>query len=499
MLIIRHIRQLITCAGAAPRRGRGAARCSDRRSTVPRSPPTASGSLFAGPDADLPGVARRPPDAAHHRRPRRLGGPGLRRRPHPRDVRGRSARRAAPPARRRDLRRDRRRRAAASSRRSRATRAATRGRARRRARAPRLVEMLACGTTTAEIKSGYGLDVETELKMLRAIRTPRRRRSRSTSCRPSWARTRFPSTIASRARGLRPPRHRRDDPGGRGGRAGRVVRRVLRDRRVHAGRVDARFSQAGAARGLKPRIHADELGASGGSQVAADVGARSADHLIFVPEEGIRALARRRRRRDAAAQRGVLSEARAVRAGARADRRGRAGRARHRRQPRRRILAVDALRDDARLLRDGAHVRGSRSSPRRSTAPTRSTEPTSVGSLEPGKLMDAVLVAGDAIDLIRVGAPSIAVVIKEADRHRVPRMHHEADRSHRRRPAGGVSVAGSHAGRRLGVSARGRGRRVAADHGRRPAEAASRDRGRSSNGWQRRDAAARRCRRIWRR
>jgi imidazolonepropionase len=36
----------------------------------------------------------------------------------------------------------------------------------------------------------------------------------------------------------------------------------------------------------------------------------------------------------------------------------------------------------------------------------------SVGSLEPGKLMDAVLVAGDAIDLIRVGAPSIAGVVK---------------------------------------------------------------------------------------
>jgi imidazolonepropionase len=35
-----------------------------------------------------------------------------------------------------------------------------------------------------------------------------------------------------------------------------------------------------------------------------------------------------------------------------------------------------------------------------------------VGSLEPGKLMDAVLVAGDAIDLIRVGAASIAAVIK---------------------------------------------------------------------------------------
>ena len=36
----------------------------------------------------------------------------------------------------------------------------------------------------------------------------------------------------------------------------------------------------------------------------------------------------------------------------------------------------------------------------------------SIGSLEPGKLMDAVLVAGDAIDLIRIGAASVAAVIK---------------------------------------------------------------------------------------
>ena len=35
---------------------------------------------------------------------------------------------------------------------------------------PRLDAMLACGTTTAEVKSGYGLETETELRMLRAIR-----------------------------------------------------------------------------------------------------------------------------------------------------------------------------------------------------------------------------------------------------------------------------------------------------------------------------------------
>ena len=42
--------------------------------------------------------------------------------------------------------------------------------------------------------------------------------------------------------------------------------------------------EAGRRHGLKARIHADELGASGGAGVAADVGAHSADHLIFVDE-----------------------------------------------------------------------------------------------------------------------------------------------------------------------------------------------------------------------
>ena len=42
---------------------------------------------------------------------------------------------------------------------------------------------------------------------------------------------------------------------------------------------------------MAARIHADELGPSGGSLVAAAVGARSADHLVFVPAEGIEAMA----------------------------------------------------------------------------------------------------------------------------------------------------------------------------------------------------------------
>ena len=48
--------------------------------------------------------------------------------------------------------------------------------------------------------------------------------------------------------------------------------------------------EAGMKAGLRPRIHADELGPSGGARVAAAVGARSADHLVHVDAEGIAAL-----------------------------------------------------------------------------------------------------------------------------------------------------------------------------------------------------------------
>jgi imidazolonepropionase len=54
-----------------------------------------------------------------------------------------------------------------------------------------------------------------------------------------------------------------------------------------------RILEAGLRHGLKPRIHADELALSGGSRVAAEVGARSADHLIFVDEPHARGLADR--------------------------------------------------------------------------------------------------------------------------------------------------------------------------------------------------------------
>ena len=87
-------------------------------------------------------------------------------------------------------------------------------------------------------------------------------------------------------------RLRRDDPGGRARRARRMVRRVLRRRRVHAGGIDARSStrgQSGRHEAADPRRRARRRAAGRG--VAAAVGARSADHLIFVDAGGAQALA----------------------------------------------------------------------------------------------------------------------------------------------------------------------------------------------------------------
>ena len=150
----------------------------------------------------------------------------------------------------------------------------------------RLSEMLKEGTTTAEAKSGYGLDVETEVRMLRAV-------AKLNATQPIEL---VPTFIGAHEV---PPEFR--------GRQGDYVRQVI-DEMIPAAAPHAVWCdvfcdrgfftpdeskailEAGLRAGLKPRIHADELAASGGSQVAAAVGARSADHLVRVDSDGIRAL-----------------------------------------------------------------------------------------------------------------------------------------------------------------------------------------------------------------
>ena len=153
----------------------------------------------------------------------------------------------------------------------------------------RLAEMLAFGTTTAEAKSGYGLDRDTELRMLRAIKA-------LAADQP----IELTATFMGAHEVPLEYRDRRSD----------YVKLVI-DEMIPAVASDGlaewcdvfcetgvftpdestAILQAGRRHGLKPRIHADELGLSGGAAVAAAVGARSADHLIFVDEPHARRMA----------------------------------------------------------------------------------------------------------------------------------------------------------------------------------------------------------------
>ena len=273
----------------------------------------------------------------------------------------------------------------------------------------RLDEMLACGTTTCEIKSGYGLTLDTELKMLRALRT-------LAAAHPVEI---VPTFLGAHEVPLE-FRSRRDD----------YVRLVIDEMipAVAAERLAAwcdvfcesgvftpaestRILEAGLGAGLQARIHADELGASGGSHVAARVGARSADHLIFVPPDGIEALA-------AAGVGATLlpNAAFFLKLG--------------RFAPARQLIAAGvpvALGTD---VNPGGGF--SPSMPFAMTLACFGMELTfeealaaatinaawsldrsdRAGSLEVGKQMDAVLVHGDAINLIRVGVPAVALVVK---------------------------------------------------------------------------------------
>jgi imidazolonepropionase len=156
----------------------------------------------------------------------------------------------------------------------------------------RLAEMLACGTTTAEAKSGYGLDVATELRILGVI-------GQLASEGPIEL---VPTYLGAHA----VPTEYRDKPDG----TDAYVAHILRDQLpLVAGQGIARFcdvfceagvfTPAQAARvlsaarehGLALRLHADELAPSGGAELAAELGCLSADHLAAPSDEGIAALA----------------------------------------------------------------------------------------------------------------------------------------------------------------------------------------------------------------
>ena len=170
----------------------------------------------------------------------------------------------------------------------RATRAATEQELTDKAAAA-LHEMLCFGVTTAEAKSGYGLNTEDELKALRVIR-------RLNSEQPVELAATFMGAHAL------PPEYKENREEYLRLLCEEMIPQVAREHLaefcdvfcetgVFTAEESRRILEAGKRCGLIPKIHADEINPIGGSQLTRELGAISAEHLIVCPPEGIAAMA----------------------------------------------------------------------------------------------------------------------------------------------------------------------------------------------------------------
>jgi imidazolonepropionase len=157
---------------------------------------------------------------------------------------------------------------------------------------PRLAELASYGTTTIEIKTGYGLSVDDELRALRVI---------------GRLAADLPMRIVATWLGAHEiPREFRKTDAGRNDFLDLLTNEMLRQvQRQGIARFADVFCEPGvftldettriltAARdaGLALKIHADELEPYGGAELAAELGATSADHLAAISEAGVKALA----------------------------------------------------------------------------------------------------------------------------------------------------------------------------------------------------------------
>ena len=154
---------------------------------------------------------------------------------------------------------------------------------------PRVDALVSEGVAAIEIKSGYGLDVETEVAMLRTAR-------RIAAERPVRVRTSFLGAHAVPPEYAGRPDAYLDEvclPALEAAHAQSLVDAVdgfCEGIAFTSDQVERVFRRAGAL-GLPVKLHADQLSDLGGAELAARHGALSADHLEHVGEEGVRALA----------------------------------------------------------------------------------------------------------------------------------------------------------------------------------------------------------------
>lgn len=152
--------------------------------------------------------------------------------------------------------------------------------------------MLAHGTTTVEAKSGYGLDAKSEIKILEVANELDKRHKVTV----------IPTLLAAHAI---PPEYK-DSPNDYvdyvineiipkvGERQLAKFNDVFCEKGVFDIEQSRRILLAGKEAGLIPKVHADELTTLGGTELAAEVDAISADHLLYASDRGLKLLAEER-------------------------------------------------------------------------------------------------------------------------------------------------------------------------------------------------------------
>jgi imidazolonepropionase len=155
-----------------------------------------------------------------------------------------------------------------------------------------LDEMLGHGVTTIEAKSGYGLDLQTELRLVEVAY--RLGLEGPVEVVPTYLGAHaVPPEFRSRPEGTEAyVRSILDEqlPGIAAHGRARFCD-VFCEEGVFTADQSRRILEAAAAYGMVPRLHADELAPSGGAELAAELGAASADHLAAPSAAGIDALA----------------------------------------------------------------------------------------------------------------------------------------------------------------------------------------------------------------
>lgn len=153
----------------------------------------------------------------------------------------------------------------------------------------RLDRMLSKGVTTVEAKSGYGLSLQDEMKILRVMK----------ALQESHPIDLVPTFLGAHTL---PKEFREDRARYMGLLTQEMIPRVAQEglaefcdvfceAKAFTVQESKKILETGKRYGLKPKIHADQLSPGGGAELAAEVNACSADHLEYVSQEGIEKMA----------------------------------------------------------------------------------------------------------------------------------------------------------------------------------------------------------------